>query len=486
MEQVSLKKIKDYCKDFGEQEVSKAIRFVSDQYEENSRRIEDLCKIIGVLLPLNPDKETIIAILLSELYTEKLISQEEVIKEFGEEINGILEALSRMDSIRILDHDKSSQTEVLRKMFLTMAKDLRVVLIWLAWRVFLMEKLDEMEDEEKRKKIATETVNIYAPIAARLGIYRIKTLLEDLSFKHINRKDFDDVKNQIKKLGGSQKSKIEEMSKKLQDFLASKGIKGEVTGRIKSIYSIYRKLKKKNLTSVNDIYDFFAMRIILPGKSDGSVDHLYSTLGMIHSEWKPLSSRFKDYIAVPKVNNYRSLHTVIIGLDEKDPEKPIEIQIRDQNMHKEAEGGIASHWVYKTTTPQHRAISNVPSQSEWLKGLERIYEFFNTEFEGIKGLDVDIFKDRIFVLTPKGEVKDLPHGATPIDYAYSIHTDIGNKCIMAKINNRAVSLDSELKNGDVIEILTKRNMEPKQKWLSFVKTNLAKKRIKEWFSEKKN
>ncbi len=486
MEQLAIKQVKDYCKSFQKEELCGIIQFVEEKYGGDSKRVEDLCKIVGILLPLNPDSETVVAIFLSELYVEGFMTDDEVTDMFGEEVFKILSALSKMNSVKFFEHDKKSQAEILRKMFLTMAKDLRVILIWLAWRIFQMDKLDEIKDEDTRHAIATETIKIYAPIASRLGVYRIKTMLEDLSFKHINKEAFEDVKNQIRKLGGAHKSKIEEVRSKIEDFLKSKNIEAEITGRIKSIYSIYKKLRKKNLTSLSQIHDFFAIRIILPNTPDGSVEQLYSVLGLIHSEWTPFSERFKDYIAVPKANNYRSLHTVVVGLDERAKDKPVEIQIRDRNMHREAECGIASHWVYKSGKSARGLGSNVSSQAQWLKGLERVHEFFNTEFEGIKGLDIDIFKDRIFVLTPQGEVKDLPKGATPIDFAYFVHTEIGNKCAMSKVNGSIVSLDYELKNGDVVEISTKRGAEPKPKWLSIAKTNLAKNRIKTWFSQQKN
>lgn len=458
--------------------------FVFSRYPEEDEKIEDICRIIEFLLPLKPDQDTVIAVFLNELYFNGFISEEELRERFGNGVAGILSALEKLDSLGYVEYDKSSQVEVLRKMFLTMARDLRVVLIWLARRMLKMEKLSEEKDINKCRAVATETMNIYAPIASRLGIYRMKTSLEDLSFQYLDPEDYRDIKEQIEELCGVRKMAIEKISKELKKFLLLHGVAADVVGRVKSVYGIYRKLKKKNLDSVEDIYDFFAMRIILPVKPDDSVDDLYAVLGLIHSEWKPVSHKFKDYIAVPKPNGYRSLHTVVLGLGPAFLDQPVEIQIRDTEMHKEAEYGVSSHWLYKSKgSSGGKQQYSLDSQVEWIKGLERIHEFFDSEAEIVKEVDVDIFKDRIFVLTPKGDVKDLPKGAVPIDFAYAVHTDVGNRCVMAKVNGSAVPLDYELKNGDVVEIITRKDSEPKLRWLSIVKTNFSRNKIKAWLSE---
>ncbi len=477
MNESSLKKIEVYTKEFGIGEMSDLTSFLNEKILEEFRDFSDSLGVMKILSSFKLCKETVFAVFLSDLYIDGVISDSDVSGKFGEEVHDILFSLKKLNSLDFVEHDKSARAEVLRRMFLTMAKDLRAVIIWLAWKAVKMKKLGGEADSHRRLVVARQAMNIYAPIAARLGIYNIRTLLEDLAFKHIDPDAYADIELQINELGGAQKKNIERIISDLKNFLLRHGIDAQVEGRIKSVYGIYKKLKRKNLSSVKDIYDFFAIRIILPVAPNGSVDHLYSVLGLIHSEWKPFSHKFKDYISVPKPNGYKSLHTVVLGLGEGYFDKPVEIQIRDAEMHRESECGMASHWVYKT-----KSSSSIDSQSEWIKGLAKIHEFFRTGFGEISDVDVDIFKDMIFVLTPKGEVKDLPHGSVPIDFAYAIHTDLGNRCAMAKVNGVVVSLDYELKNGDVVEIITKRSAEPKLKWLSVVKTPIAKSRIRNWFS----
>ncbi len=476
-----MKKVEEYIKEFGGDEVADFLSFLQEKASETGGDFSDSLNMMKLLLPFKLCKDTVFAVFLSDLYVDGVISDTDVLNRFGEGVHSILFSLKKLDSLDFVEHDKSARAEVLRRMFLTMAKDLRAVIIWLSWKAVKMRRLSGEVDSHKRLTVARQAMNIYAPIAARLGIYSIRTLLEDLAFKHMDPAAYDDIEIQIKELGGAHKKNIERLTSDLKNFLLMRGIEARVEGRIKSVYGLYRKLKKKNLNTVSDIYDFFAIRIILPVEANGSVDHLYSVLGLIHSEWKPFSHKFKDYISVPKPNGYKSLHTVVSGLGEGYFDKPVEIQIRDEDMHRESECGMASHWVYKTASLS-ASSSNVDSQSEWIKGLEKIHEFFRTGFGDIKDVDIDIFKDMIFVLTPKGEVKDLPQGSVPIDFAYNIHTDLGNRCAMVKVNGMVVPLDYELKNGDVVEIITKRTAEPKLKWLSIVKTPIARSRIKSWFS----
>lgn len=481
MNEASLKKIELYTKEFGVNQTSDLVSFLDEKTPEEYKDFSDSLGIMKILSSFKLCRDTIFAVFLSDLYIDGVISDSEVSGSFGKDVQNILFSLKKLNSLDFVEHDKSARAEVLRRMFLTMAKDLRSVIIWLARKAVKMKKLGGEADSHKRLIAARQAMNIYAPIAARLGIYSIRTLLEDLAFKHIDPDSYTNIELQINELGGAHKKNIERITSDLRGFLLKNGIDAQVEGRIKSVYGIYRKLKRKNLNSVKDIYDFFAIRIILPVANNGSVDQLYSVLGLIHSEWKPFSHKFKDYISVPKPNGYKSLHTVVLGLGEGYFDKPVEIQIRDSDMHSESECGMASHWVYKTGTFSGSS-SNVDSQAEWIKGLAKIHEFFRTGFGEISDIDVDIFKDMIFVLTPKGEVKDLPQGSVPIDFAYSIHTDLGNRCAMAKVNGVVVPLDYELKNGDVVEIITKRTAEPKPKWLSIVKTPIAKGRIKSWFS----
>lgn len=478
-------KIKQYNKNFDEGRLKSAFDFAIDRYKDTDVDVSELMSVIEVLMPLKPDDDTIIAILIHELYMLGFLTDERVQELFGQPVLNMLLFLKKLLELNYAENDKKSQIEVFRKMFLTMAKDLRVILIWLAKRLCKMRDIDNLGDKARKVQISRETMDIYVPIASRLGIYRMKVQLEDYAFKYLYPKEYEDINRQIKKFGELRKSAIDEICDKIIDYLRDKGVSAQVSGRIKSAYSIYVKLKEKGLSTLDDIFDFFAVRIVLPVKKDeeGNLvyDHLYSVLGLLHSEWKPLSARFKDYVAVPKPNGYRSLHTVIVGIAPKDVNRLVEVQLRDADMHREAEYGVASHWVYKKVG----SVENprLGSQVEWIKGLQHVNEFFgsSSEAEVLKEVEVDIFRDRIFVLTPRGEVKDLPQGANPIDFAYAVHTDIGNRCVMAKVNGALVPLDHELENGDVVEIVTKKDAEPKLRWLSVVKSSFAKSRIKTWF-----
>ncbi|OGJ41859.1 hypothetical protein A3B60_01515 [Candidatus Peregrinibacteria bacterium RIFCSPLOWO2_01_FULL_39_12] len=481
-----LEKIKHYNKGFDEARVSRAFDFAIDRYKDTDVDVSELMAVIEILMPLKPDEDTVIAILVHELYMLGFLTDERVQELFGQSVLNILLFLKRLLELNYAENDKKSQIEIFRKMFLTMAKDLRVILIWLAKRLCKMRDIDNLSDEARKIQISRETMELYVPIASRLGIYRMKVQLEDYAFKYLHPEEYEDINRQIEKFGELRKGAVDEICDKIVDYLRDKGVSAQVSGRVKSAYSIYVKLKEKGLSILDDIFDFFAVRIVLPVKKDEdgnpTYDHLYSVLGLLHSEWKPLSNRFKDYVAVPKPNGYRSLHTVVVGIAPKNVDRLVEVQIRDAEMHREAEYGVASHWVYKKVGSVDN--SRVGSQVEWIKGLQHVNEFFgsNSEAEILKEVEVDIFRDRIFVLTPRGEVKDLPQGANSIDFAYAVHTDVGNRCVMAKVNGALVPLDYELENGDVVEIITKKDAVPKLRWLSIVKTSFAKNRIKVWFS----
>lgn len=473
-----LEKIGSYNKDFDKTKILKAFDFASEKKDALKENTCCAMKVLEVLLPLRPDEDMIIAILLHDLYVVSLISDDSVKDNFGQAVFSLLVALKKLYGLNYAENDKGAQVEVLRKMFLTLAKDLRVILIWLAHRLCILQHLAESPETENRVQIAKETMNVYVPIASRLGIYRIKTQLEDLSFQYLHPEDYERLSAQVKHFSESKKFPIESIQQQLKNFLDSRGIKAEIQGRIKNVYSIYAKLARKGLSDVDELYDFFAIRVILPHQEQ--VDHIYAVLGLIHSEWKPISSRFKDYIAVPKPNGYRSLHTVVLGLGPKELDRPVEIQIRDDEMHRESEYGVASHWLYKTK--RSSGLRDLDYHVDWVKGLQQIHEFFGSESEIMKEVELDVFKDRIFVLTPRGEVKDLPAQAIPLDFAYAVHTDLGNRCVSSKVNGVMVPLDSQLKNGDVVEIIIKNDSTPKLKWLSIVKTTLARNKIKGWFS----
>lgn len=472
-----LAKIGTYKKLFDKTRILKAFDFISDKYSSLDGNQGCHLNVLEILLPLKPDEDTIIAILLHDLFVLSVISEETVLDNFGPQVLEILNSLRRIYGLKYSENDKGTQVEVLRKMFMTLAKDVRVILIWLAHRLCMMQHLIQTMGPVESFNFARETMHVYVPIASRLGIYKIKIQLEDLAFKYLNPEEFERLTDQVKEFTENKGAPIEVIKQQLTSFLRARGIEAEIHGRIKNFYSIYTKLAKKGYVNVDDLYDFFAIRVILPEKENH--DHLYAVLGLIHSEWKPISSRFKDYVAVPKPNGYRSLHTVVLGMGPKGFDKPVEIQIRDEKMHREAEYGIASHWLYKTK--RSSSMEDLNRHVDWIRGLEQIHEFFGSESSDVmKEVEIDIFKDRIFVLTPRGEVKDLPVGSIPLDFAYAVHTDVGNHCVSAKVNGVIVPLDYQLQNGDVVEIVLRNDATPKVKWLSMVKSGFAKNKIKAW------
>ncbi len=472
-----LERLKSYNKNFDFERIKKALHLLN-------KNLADALYSFDLVLHLYPDEDMLIAVLIKEVFDRGEVSEDQVKSDFGAGVLNILHNVKKLEKLKYAENDKSSQLEILRKMFLAMAKDIRVVLICLVGRLHQMHHQVFYMSERDRVAFAKETLELYVPIADRLGIYSVKTDLEDLAFKYSNPEMYHNISEQLEKLRKSCDISMSLISKKLQEFFKERGVQADVSGRIKSIYSIYKKLKRKNLSSVLDLYDVFAMRVILPPKVDEEgrevVDHLYGVLGMIHSEWKPISKKFKDYIAVPKSNGYRSLHTVVLGLAPKDFDQPVEIQIRESNMHRDAEYGIASHWLYKQLDGKVSRSAEV--HMDWIRGLENVHDELVTDEDVAREFQVDLFKDRIFVLTPRGEVKDLPQGSGPIDFAYAVHTEIGNKCVMAKVDGRIVPLDYELKNGEVVEIVTRKDAIPKIQWLSMVKSSFARNRIKAFFS----
>jgi GTP pyrophosphokinase len=480
-----LAKVKGYCGDsMDEVRIENALEFVDLHSRANGRNYEAPFLMLESILPLKPDDETIIVTLLHDLHVLNLVDGDSIKNTFGERVLRILNSVRKLEDIPFNEDDRSVQIENLRNMILVMAKDIRVIVVVLACSLYKMQNLKKLiKDKDERYVFSKKVMSLYVPIAERLGIYRMKSQLEDLAFMYLNPREYKKIAGELKALSRSCQISIAYIKEKLDRFLGDRGIKAKVSGRVKNVYSIYKKLKKKGLSSVDDLYDVYAMRIVLPAKTDDpevdETDHIYSVLGVIHGEWRPISSRFKDYIAVPKPNGYRSLHTVVLGLSPRDIDQPVEIQIRDKNMHREAEYGFASHWFYKEAGSYSYDLS---SRKTLIKGLEGIRSEFDLDYDVLKDVELDVFNDRIFVLTPRGEVKDLPLGSVPLDFAYAIHTDIGNKCVMAKVNGKIVALNYELKNNDVVEIITRKDASPKLRWLSIVKTNAAKNKIKAWFS----
>jgi guanosine-3',5'-bis(diphosphate) 3'-pyrophosphohydrolase len=421
------------------------------------------------------DTETLCAALLHDTVEDTSASLEEVAAEFGDEIAGLVDGVTKLTGLTFQSRDEV-QAENYRKMMVAMASDIRVILIKLADRLHNMRTIDAMPKQKQMEK-SRETLDIYAPIAHRLGIHALKWELEDLAFQTLHPRKYNEIKGMVAQQRNERESYVNEAGAYLQKELAELGIDAEISGRAKHFYSIYSKMTKKG-REFNEIYDLTAMRVIV-----GSVKDCYGAVGVIHSLWKPLPGRFKDFIAMPKFNMYQSLHTTIIG-----PEgRPLEIQIRTRSMHDLAEFGIAAHWLYKEGAPAgaaggNRALRDPDSKLKWLRSLVDWQKDVLDPKEFVETLKVDLFEDDVFVFTPKGEVKSLAVGATPLDFAYEIHTDVGHRCVGAKVNGKIVPLSYQLRSGDIVEVLTsKRDRGPSRDWLALVKTTRARNKIKAWY-----
>jgi len=422
------------------------------------------------LAMMNLDLPIIIAGLLHDVPEETAFTLDDIKKDFGKDVAKMVEGITKLSNVKYRGIERYAEN--LRKMFLAMAKDVRVILIKFADRINNMETL-EAQRPDKRLRIAKETLEIYAPIAGRLGMGEIKNILEELSFPYVYPKEYVWVKELAETRARVEKKYIEKIKQILSKELAEEEIPIiNITGRIKEHYSLYKKLLEKN-RDIDKVYDLVAIRIIAQNVTD-----CYRILGIIHKRWSPLKGRIKDYIAQPKPNGYQSLHTTVFA----DHGRVVEFQIRDQAMHELAEYGIAAHWHYKELSKKKFS----KEQMEWMEGLIAIHQETKNQEDYLDKIKVDIFHDHIFVLTPKGDVIDLPEGATPVDFAYHIHSDVGNRCVGAIVNEKMTALDSALKSGDLIEIVTnKTRNKPNPDWLDFVKTTLAKEKIKEALKDKK-
>ncbi len=428
-------------------------------------------EVAQILTLLELDVTTIAAGLLHDVLEDTPVTHEKLVAEFGEEIAALVDGVTKLSKIAFKSKEER-QIESLRKMFLAMAQDIRVVLIRLADRLHNMRTLRHMP-VVKQKKIAGETLEIYSPLAHRLGMWRIKWELEDLAFRYIEPTEYYRLAHKVSKQRREREGYIEDVRKALADRLEEMGIEAEIQGRPKHFYSIYQKMKEQG-KSFEEIYDLIAIRVIVD-----TIKDCYAVLGTVHTLWKPLPGRFKDYIAMPKSNMYQSLHTTVIGPHGD----PFEIQIRTWDMHRTAEYGIAAHWKYKEgaqgNSEFEAKIAWLRQLLEWQREMKDIDDFMET-------LKIDLFEDEVFVFTPKGDVKNLPAGSTPVDFAYAVHTDIGHKCVGAKVNGAIIPLDQPLKNGDIVEILTSRNDKgPSRDWLNFIKTSKAKGRIRQWFKDQR-
>ncbi len=459
-------------------------KLIRKAYEYAKRNHGDQCRKSGepymihpvnvayILAGLELDDETLCAALLHDVVEDTPVTHEDIINEFGEAIAEMVAGVTKLGTLRYTTAEEQ-QVENYRKMFLAMGKDIRVILIKLADRLHNMRTLKYLS-RDRQIANAKETQDLYAPLANRLGIYSLKWELEDLSFKYLHPEEFHEIINGLDKKREERLKFLEKIQEDLQEEIKDQGIKADVTGRAKHLYSIYRKMQRDNKT-LDQIYDLFALRILVDNVKD-----CYAVLGIVHEMYTPMPGRFKDYIAVPKKNMYQSIHTTLLG-----PKgTPFEVQIRTWDMHRTAEFGIAAHWAYKEAnnkgTKQNVVVTDdklawLRETLEWQKNTENPDEFLNT-------LKTELFEDEVYIFTPKGMIKVLPKDATPIDFAYSIHEQIGHKMVGCKINSKMMPIVTPLKNGDIVEIITSEQSKgPSRDWLKFVKSSSAKTRINQWF-----
>ncbi len=420
------------------------------------------------LATLQMDAETLAGGLLHDVPEDTELTVADIEKRFGREVGRLVDGVTKLSKFGSARSVEEQQAENIRKMFMAMAEDVRVVIIKLADRLHNMRTLSYLP-EEKQGRIARQTMEIYAPLAHRLGMWQIKWELEDLSFKYTEPEKYRQMVEMLADRRKVRESFINKSINILRKELGKVGIAAEISGRPKHLYSIYKKMERKG-AEFNEIYDLHAVRLLVDDVKD-----CYAALGVVHSIWRPIPGQFDDYIAMPKANMYQSLHTAVIG-----PEaKPLEVQIRTSQMHDVAEAGIAAHWRYKEGS---RGDRRYDEKLAWVRQLMDWQREVADATEFVEGLKLEVFQDQVFVFTPKGDVKDLPAGATPLDFAYRIHTDVGHRTIGAKVNNRLVPLDYKLRNGDIVEIITTKAAHgPSRDWLAIVQTSAAREKIRQWF-----
>ena len=451
-------------------QVVKAYEFGANAHDGQTRLsgepyISHPVAVAQFLADMHMDSQAIVAAILHDVLEDTGTPVAELEAQFGSEVALLVDGVSKLDQIHFTSRAEA-QSESFRKMMLAMIEDIRVILVKLADRLHNMQTLDAMP-REKQARIARETLEIYAPIANRLGINHMKIDLEDLGFRYLHPYRYAVLERALKRSKGSQRQIVKKISEQLQKAMQEEGIEGEVQGREKHLYSIYRKMaERKRLLS--DIVDVYGFRIVV-----NDVNTCYRLLGVVHGLFKPMPARFKDYIAIPRINGYQSLHTTLFG-----PKGlPLEVQIRTTEMDRVAESGVAAHWQYKaieksSATPQVRA-------REWLSNLAEIQQTGSSE-EFLESVKVDLFPDRIYVFTPKGDILPLPKGATTVDFAYAVHTDIGNRCVAAKIDRNLVPLRTTLQNSQTVEIITARGAKPNPNWVTFVTTAKARSAIRHY------
>ena len=474
-----VEKIKKYHPSAGDLKIiEKAYNMAREAHKEQKRKsgepyiIHPLCTAI-ILADLELDKESIVAGLLHDVMEDTSVTKEQITKEFSEEVADLVDGVTKITKLDY-DVDKvEEQAENLRKMFLAMAKDIRVILIKLADRLHNMRTLQYMKPEKQKEK-SRETMDIYSPIADRLGISKIKIELDDLALRYLEPEKYREIVDGVHERLEHREDFMNDLIAQVKTYIEKAGIKATIGGRVKHYFSIYKKMVNQDKT-LDQIYDIFAVRIIVE-----SVKDCYAALGVIHEMYKPIPGRFKDYIAMPKPNMYQSLHTTLIGSSGQ----PFEIQIRTYEMHRTAEYGIAAHWKYKESGSSKAAIDSAEAKLSWLREILEWQRDMsdNKEFLSLLKSDLDLFTDDVYCFTPTGDVKNLPSGSTPIDFAYSIHSAVGNKMVGARVNGKLVNIDYVIKNGDRVEIITSQNSKgPSRDWLKLVKSTQAKNKINQWF-----
>lgn len=475
MEELLAKLQKIYPANYAE--IEKAYLFARDAHSGQKRSSgEDYiihpCAVVEILADFGFDSSTVIAAFLHDILEDTPITYEELESIFGKEIVDLVEGVTKLDKLQFVNHEVA-QAENFRKIFISMAKDLRVIIIKLADRLHNMRSLQYLP-QDKQKRIARETLDIYAPLAGRLGISFFKCELEDLAMKYLYPDEYKYVSESVKRKRSERQSFLDVICEQIREKLKEMGIKGDVNGRPKHFYSVYKKMHNYHL-DIDQIYDLLAVRIIVD-----SVKDCYTMLGEIHTMWKPMPGRFKDYIAMPKANNYQSLHTTVVTPFNE----TFEIQIRTYEMHRVAEYGIAAHWKYKEGTTGKD--SELDSKVRWLREVMDAQKDIDGAKEFMDAVKINVFDDEVFVFTPKGDVFDLPVGSTPLDLAYKIHSAIGNKCIGVKVNKRMVPLSTKLQNGDIVEIVTSNSSKgPSLDWLKYVHTASARSKIRAYFKKER-
>jgi GTP pyrophosphokinase len=457
----------------GQRQLEKAYHMAlhshSDQYRKSGEMyIEHPVAVATILAELELDSETLSAALLHDVVEDTPATLSEIRDEFGDQIAEIIDGVTKLDRFKFASREEQ-QAEYMRKMLIAMAKDVRVILIKLADRLHNMQTIDALP-AARRRAISEETLEIYAPLAHRFGISQLKWKLEDLSFEVLYPKRYQQIQRMVNERRVERERYMQQVSDLIEAELKKNKIKADVLGRVKHFYSIYEKMVNRGV-EFDEIMDLSAVRVIVE-----SVRDCYAALGIIHSMWTPVPGRFKDYIAMPKLNMYRSLHTVVISQEGR----PLEIQIRTLEMHRTAEYGIAAHWLYKETNRRDA------SGRTWLRQVMEWQDELKDPTEFMKTLKIDLFQDEVFAFTPKGKLMSLPRGSTPIDFAYSIHTEVGHRCVGAKVNGKMVPLAYHLENGDIVDIMTSKiTTGPSQDWMNMVETPRARNKIRHWFSRER-